>query len=142
MIAWQKITRLNFHKIRNFIYIQACDRPNFKKPERKHTYIYDVHTNGVLGKGERLLKLDTCLQILFFLNNKSIVYCADGGTGVWFVGHFWWTSKMRDLKDNNIKKSKYLEPARVQYSWNFIFYHMFADSIISNNRSIIHFSGW
>ena len=39
------ITWLNFHKIQNFICIQTCDRLNFKKPERKHTFM-STHKGG------------------------------------------------------------------------------------------------
>ena len=43
---------INFHKIQNFICIQACDRPNFKKPEKKHTCMMSTQRGGGEG-GER-----------------------------------------------------------------------------------------
>ena len=72
-MAWQNITWLNFDKIQNVICIQTCDRPSFKKPERKRTFM-STQKGGWEG---------------FFL--------------IW---------------------------------------HVFADSIILNNRSIVHFAGW
>ena len=98
LIAWQNITWLNFHKIQNFIYIQICDRPNFKKPESKRTFVY---TKG------GFFKFGTCL--------------ADGGSGrviCWsfFCGrHKWVTSKTMIIS----KKKKCLESKRVLYSQNF-----------------------
>ena len=53
--------------------------------------------------GWGFLKFVTCLQIPLFLNNRSIAHFCDGGSGRSFVGHFLWTSKMGDLKGNNIK---------------------------------------
>ena len=62
----------------------ACDRPNFKKPQRKHTFMTSTQ------KG--LLKIAPYLWISFFLNNRPIIHCADGEIDGSFVGHFFWTS--------------------------------------------------
>ena len=35
----EELIEVNFHKIQNFICIQTCDRPNFKKTEGKHTFL-------------------------------------------------------------------------------------------------------
>ena len=40
----------DFHKIQNFICIQTCDSPNFKKPEMKHTFMMSTQKgNGEFG---------------------------------------------------------------------------------------------
>ena len=58
LIAWQKLTWLNFHKIQNLISIQACDRPNLKKTERGHAYITLWRPHKKRGGG--FLKFVTC----------------------------------------------------------------------------------
>ena len=118
LITWQKITWLNFHKIQNFICIQTCDRPNFKKPERKHTFMMSTQK----GVGREVLKNCHVFADFIVLNIRSIVHFW----GWWkWEGHLlviFWTSYMGELKDNNnTKKNKCLESKRVQYSQNFKF---------------------
>ena len=44
----------------------------------KEPYIYEAHTEG----GGGVLKFVTCLWILLFLSNRSILIFVDGGGGV------------------------------------------------------------
>ena len=100
LITWQKITWLNFHKIQNFICIQTCDRPNFKKPEKK-----DVYTKGKVGRG--VLKNCHVFADFIILNIRSIVhFCGwwkwEGHLLVIFCGrHIWVTSKTIIIQKKN-----------------------------------------
>ena len=69
LIAWQNITWLNFHKIQNFICIQTCDKPNFKKPERKSTFM-----STQKGGGKGVLDIWQAFADSIILNNRSIVH--------------------------------------------------------------------
>ena len=79
LVAWQNLSLLNFQKIQNFICIQACDRPNFKKPERKRTF---MSTQKVVRSG--VLKICHAFADSIILNNRSIVHF--GGWWKW-EGH-------------------------------------------------------
>ena len=61
---------MNFHKIQNFICNQTCDRPSFKKPERKHTFRMSTK------RGVRRGVLKNCHMFAdsAILNIKSIVH--------------------------------------------------------------------
>ena len=114
LIAWQNITWLNFHKIQNFICIQTYDRPNFKKPERKRTYMSTEKKGGEGGSSNlvRVFRLHYFKQQIY----SSFWRMVDVRES--FLGHFLWASWMGDLKDNNIK-TKCLELKRIRYSQNF-----------------------
>ena len=117
LITLQKTTWLNFHKILNFICIQTCDRPNFKKPDKKHAFMMSTRKGG----GEGVLKNCHVFADFIILNIRSIVhFCGwwkwEGHLLVIFCGrHKWVTSK------TIIQKNKCLESKRVRYSQNFKF---------------------
>ena len=103
LIAWQKITWLNFHKIQNFICIQTCDRPNLQKPEKKHTFM--ISTQKGVEKG--VLKNCHVFADFIILNIRSIVhFCGwwkwEGHLLVIFCGrHIWVTSKTIIIQKKN-----------------------------------------
>ena len=84
MIAWQNITWLNFHKIQNFICIQTYDRPNFKKPERKRTFMSTEKEGGEGGSSNlvRVFRLHYFKQQIY----SSFWRMVDVGES--FLGHF------------------------------------------------------
>ena len=92
-------------------------------------------------KGIIHLKFVTCFRIPFFLNNRSFVHFADSGSGGGVICCSFLVDVVGDLKKNNMKKSKCLESKRAQYFRNFNFCHVFTDSIILNNKSIVYFCG-
>ena len=88
LIAWQNIIWLNFHKIQNFICIQTYDRPNFKKPERKRTYM-STEKEGGEGGSSNLVRV---CRLHYF---KQQIYCSFRRmveVGESFLGHFLWAS--------------------------------------------------
>ena len=125
MVNWQKITWLNFHRILNFIFIQTCDRPNFKKPERKQFWCLHRRGGGLGGwwVGRRVLKNCHVFADFTILNIRSIVHFFgwwewEDHLLVMFCGrHIWVTSKIIIQKNNN----KCLESKRVRYSQDFKF---------------------
>ena len=80
-------------------------------------------------------------QIQNFLNKRSFVHFADSESGGGVICCSFLVDVMSDLKKNNMKKSKCLESKRVQYFRNFNFCHVFMDSIILNNKSVVYFCG-
>ena len=102
LIAWQKIAWLNFHKIQKFISIQTCDRPNFKKQDRKHTFMMSTQK----GVGRRFLKFVTCLRIPLFWTIGLLFISTNGGSGWVICWPFLWMSYITfnkaAVQDNNI----------------------------------------
>ena len=94
---------MNFHKIQNFICIQASYRPNFKKPESKHTFMMFTQKWG----GEWVLKNCHVFADFIILNIRSIVhFCGwwkwEGHLLVIFCGrHIWVTSKTIIIQKKN-----------------------------------------
>ena len=69
-----------FSRSWNKFYVKSLKRP----------YIYDIHTEG--GRWG-VLTLDLCLQILLFLNNRSMVHFREWRVGGGHkIGKFLWTS--------------------------------------------------
>ena len=103
LITLQKTTWLNFHKILNFICIQTCDRPNFKKPDKKHAFMMSTQK----GRGEGVLKNCHVFADFIILNIRSIVhFCGwwkwEGHLLVIFCGrHIWVTSKTIIIQKKN-----------------------------------------
>ena len=103
LVVWQNITWLNFHKIQNFICIQTCDSPNFRKPERKRTFL---STQNGVRRG--ILKIWHVFVDSIILKNRSIVHF--GGWWKWqdhllviFCGrHKWVTSKTITISKKEI----------------------------------------
>ena len=120
LIVWQKITWLNFHKIQNLICIQTCERPNFKKKQKRNIHLWCLHKRGV-GRG--VLKNCHLFADFIILNTRSIVhFCRwwkwEGHVLVIFFGrHIWVTSKTIIIQ----KKNKCLESKHVRYSQSFKF---------------------
>ena len=108
LITLQKTTWLNFHKILNFICIQTCDRPNFKKPDKKHAFMMSTQK----GRGEGVLKNCHVFADFIILNIRSIVnFCKwwkwEGHLLVIFCGrHIWVTSKTIIQKKSNAWNQK------------------------------------
>ena len=94
----------------------------------KGPYIYDVHTEG----GGGVLKFVTCLRILLFLNNGSIVhFCGCGGRGikklVIFCGrHKWMTPKGLDHPRKGLINIRNTDDNEC-YKWCLVRYLILAD---------------